>query len=396
VQNRKRPDTRFFIGRGKVEQLKRIVSKYTAQKDKITVIVDGSLKPIQYFNLVKTLGNVEIIDRVQLILEIFDKHAGSKEAKLQIELARLKHIVPIIKEWVRQRKLGELPGFLGAGKYKVESYYLLIKRRITHIERELKRIRSQREKLRKHRQELGLRTIAIVGYTSAGKTTLFNVLTGEAKKIGKELFTTLSPKVKSAFINGAKVLFLDTVGFIDYVPLEIIEAFFSTLEEIVDAEVLILVVDISEEHSEILRKMRGVIETFAKIGVSGKPMVIVANKIDLVRDFSEVVEKSRKVYNVLSTSYDGPLAITYVSALNRIGIDDLKSTLAMFIKAKTFSITATIPEDSLYKIKAPFILAKKKNGLCYCIFEVKDYELSSVINELKKCTAKILEVKRAQ
>ena len=394
MQIRKKSDPRFFIGCGKLKELRNVVYEHTSRGNRIAVIIDGSLKPVQYFNLVKTMGNVTIIDRVQLILEIFDKHAGSKEAKLQIELARLKHVIPIIKEWVRQRKIGELPGFLGAGKYKVESYYLLIKKRITHIERELKKIRSQREKLRKLRRELGLRTVAIIGYTSAGKTTLFNALTGEAKKTGEGLFTTLSPKVKSAFIDGAKILFLDTVGFIDYVPIEIIEAFYSTLEEIVDAEVLILVVDVSEEHSEIERKMRGVIETFTKIGVSGKPMIIVANKIDLVENLSEAVEKAKKVYEILSTSYDGPLAITYVSALNRIGINDLKSTLAAFIRTKTFSIIATIPEGSLYRIKIPFILAERKNGLCYCIFEAKDHEINSVISELKNCSAKILKIKR--
>jgi len=362
----------------------------------VAVIIDGSLKPIQYFNLFKALNNATIIDRVQLILEIFDKHAGSREAKLQIELARLKHIIPIIKEWIRQRKIGELPGFLGAGRYKVESYYSLIKRRITHIEREIKRIREQRNKLRKSREEIGLITVAIVGYTSAGKTTLFNALTGENKKTGRELFTTLSPKIKSAHINGMKVLVLDTVGFIDYVPIEIIEAFYSTLEEILEAKVLILIVDIAEEYREIIRKINGVLETFEKIGVSGKPLIIVANKIDLINNFEEAERRTKIIYDKIAKSYDGPIITVYASALKQTGIIEVKKAIEKFIKPKTVLICMTLSEDKLRKIKTPFMLLEKKNGLYLCELVTRNYELKNILYELKNLGAKILKVKEIE
>lgn len=387
-QNRRKPDSRFFIGKGKIEELKETLNNIGNGKERALVIIDRSLKPIQFFNLYKIL-NTNVIDRVQLILEIFDQHAGSKEAKLQIELAKLKHVKPIIKEWIRQSKIRELPGFLGAGKYKVDAYYLMLKKRITRIERELRRLRDLREKLRITRRNYGFKTVAIIGYTSAGKTSLFNILTRENKEIGEEPFTTLSPKIKAAEINGIKILFLDTVGFIDYVPIEIIEAFYSTLEEIIEASILLLVIDVSEDLSEISRKIRGVFTTLSKIGVVGKPLLVAANKIDLIKDREILIRKIDFIRSKILELYDNLIGIIPTSIIENKGVREIKNTVKKLITQREKVIYAQIPKDAIKLLKVPFIIINEANGMFNCKIIVNDHIVKKTIKYLEGIGAKI-------
>jgi GTP-binding protein HflX len=170
VEQTRRPDARFQIGRGKAEELAELVEELNAER----VIFDNELKPIQSYNLAKVVG-VEIIDRFQLILEIFSKRASTNEAHLQIRLARLRHQLPRAQEMVRLTRMGERPGYLGLGTHGVDVYYDDIKRQIHSIRQELKRIRAQRSLHRLRRTESGFPLVSLAGYTSAGKTTLFNV-----------------------------------------------------------------------------------------------------------------------------------------------------------------------------------------------------------------------------
>lgn len=192
------------------------------------------------------------------------------------------------------------------------------------------------------------------------------------------------------------MLILDTVGFIDYVPIEIIEAFYSTLEEILEAKVLILIVDIAEECKEIIRKINGVLETFEKIGVTGKPLIIVANKIDLINNFEEVKKRTKIIYDKIVKSYDGPIVMVYTSALKQIGITEVKKAIAKFIRPKTVLICTALSEDGIRKIKTPFTLLERKNGLYICELVARNYELKNILYELKNLGAKILEVKEIE
>ena len=193
------------------------------------------MKTVQLYNLAKLTG-IEVIDRFQLILEIFTRRASTSEAKLQIQLAQLQYELPHAKEKVRLKKLSEQQGFLGLGRYEVDNAYNTIHRQISHIRNKLKGIQKERRLHRARRRELGFPLISLAGYTNAGKSTLFNTLAEEAVPVDYGLFTTLSTTTRDIDLLGKKVLLTDTVGFIDRLPITLIEAFHSTLEETIFSE----------------------------------------------------------------------------------------------------------------------------------------------------------------
>jgi GTP-binding protein HflX len=285
IKQIRRVDSSYQIGKGKAKELAALVRDVTAEK----ILFDNNLKPIQAYNIAKLTG-VEAIDRFQLILEIFIKRASTKEAKLQVQLARLRYQLPKARESVRLARMGEQPGFLGLGKYEIDVYRESIKRQIVHLRKELQTIRKRRRLQRSQRLNYGFSLISLAGYAFAGKTTLFNTLTEEAKPTDQGLFTTLSTTTRVAVFRKRKVLITDTVGFIDRLPLTLIEAFHSTLEETVLSNVIILVVDISESVNEIRRKLSCCIDTLNDIGAFGIPIVTVLNKIDVFQD-KEIGEK---------------------------------------------------------------------------------------------------------
>ncbi len=296
------------------------------------IIVYDELRPREYFRIVRE-ARIETIDRTLLILEIFAMHAGSREAKLQIELARLKHQLPLIKEAIRLAKLRELPGFLGPGGYAIDAYYRYMVSRIARIRRELEKLRRRRELERAKRRSIGLPHVAIVGYASVGKTTLFNRLTREGKATGSEYFTTLSPKVKAIDFNGSRIAFVDTVGFISRIPVEIIEAFHSTLEEAATADLLLYVIDVSEEEGVMIEKLGEGIDILRRIGVVDKPVVIAANKIDLLNNEEELSHRLSLIEGLASSIYPGLRGVIAVSAISGKGLEELLWRLATLLKS---------------------------------------------------------------
>jgi GTP-binding protein HflX len=315
MEQTRRSDARYQIGAGKVEELAELVKEKGAEK----ILFDNPLKSIQSYNLAKATG-VEAIDRFQLILEIFTKRATTTEAQLQIQLATMRYELAHAKEKVRLTKKGEQPGFMGLGAYEADVYSDAIKRQIQTIQKKLVRIREKRLLHRERREELGFCALSLAGYTSAGKTSLFNALTTETLRVGnKMLFTTLSTTTRLVEFFGREFLLTDTVGFIDRLPLRLIEAFQSTLEETIYSDVIILVVDFSEPLEDIEKKNSVCLDTINRIGASGIPLITALNKIDLLSE----TEKTRKL-EALRDKIRNPVLI---SALLGTNLDALKKEI---------------------------------------------------------------------
>lgn len=291
-----------------------MVTKHNAEK----IIFDNDLTPVQAYNLAKATG-VEAIDRFQLILEIFVRNASTSEANLQIQLAKLRYELSRAKERVRLARKEEQPGFMGLGKYEVNLYYETVRRRTRVIQEKLKKIREKRYLHRTRRIELGFTSISLAGYTNAGKSSLFNILAKERVPVDPGLFTTLSTTTRLMLLSKRKMLLTDTVGFINRLPLKLIQAFRSTLEETVFSELILLVVDVSESDEEIERKLLSCHETIRTIGALEVPIVTALNKIDLLQD-TELEHKTEVLKNIAPN----PISI---SALNSTNIDLLKQEI---------------------------------------------------------------------
>ena len=265
------PDPAYNIGKGKAEELAKLVKASKAER----VIFSNQLTPSQAFKLL-TLAGVEVIDRFQLILEIFAMRAGSPEAKLQVEYARLSYELPRVRERVRALLSVEQPGFRGGGEYEANVYYDMIKRRMTHLRRKLASVAKAREQRKKLRRRRGFKLVALAGYTNAGKSTLLNTLTSANAEVDDMLFTTLTPRTRAAKAS-RKILLTDTVGFIDGLPPWMVEAFKATLEEIYLADLVVLILDVAEPVNEMLRKLRASREILKEYPVK---VIMAINKID--------------------------------------------------------------------------------------------------------------------
>lgn len=331
LRNNYRPDRNYFLNLRLLNEVKNLL--YTLNTNK--TIVDSLyiyevLHPRQVVNLIKEL-KIEVRDKILMVLEIFADHAGSKEAKLQIEMAEITYQLPIVKEWIRKAKLGELPGFMGPGEYATETYYNHMKRRLTKIRKDLNELRARRRKERELRTSKGFPHIAISGYANAGKTTLFNSLTKLSKPTGPEMFTTISPKAALALIGCSEVVFVDTVGFIKDLPPEVIEAFYATLEEISFSDLAVLVLDSSEPSNVIESKLRTSLDILSKIGYFGKPLIVALNKVDLSDDLEEI---ENMVRDYMSSNYLWSWRLVKVSALKGAGLNELKKTLCELLSPK--------------------------------------------------------------
>jgi GTP-binding protein HflX len=278
---------KYGIGEGKLAELKEFVAKIRPE----VIIYDEVLKPTQNYNLASTL-KINILDRESLILEIFEKRSSSHESHLQIKLAHLRYEMSRAKEKVRLAKMGEQPGFMGIGMYEVDTYYNDIQNRMKSVKSKLEKTGKQRALHREARRRVGLKTISLAGYTSAGKTTLFNLLTGEDKEESPQLFTTLSTTTRKIHIEKTPVLISDTVGFISKLPAYMIEAFKSTLEELRFADAVIVVVDIADTVPELKKKFHSCIRTLADLDVESEKVIFAFNKSDLASP-EEILQKTK-------------------------------------------------------------------------------------------------------
>ena len=284
IQQRNLPDVNFYVGSGKLDEIKEFIDGSDEAID--LIIVNGELKPSQWFALEKRLS-VDVYDRIRLILAIFEEHAERKEARLQVKLAQLHYERPFVRELIHRARSGEHPGLMAGGEYQVDDYYEMIKKQMKKIRSDLKKIRNDREVHRKTRYKSGFYLVSLVGYTNAGKSSLLNLLSGEDVKVEGRLFSTLSTTTRRILQRTkgktVPILLTDTVGFIENLPSWIIDAFHSTLEEIEVADVVVLIVDGSEEKELVEKKLQVSLDELLELGVTAS-IVIAVNKIDLIDD----------------------------------------------------------------------------------------------------------------
>jgi GTP-binding protein HflX len=317
------------------------------------ILFDNDLTPVQAYNLAKVTG-VMAIDRFQLILEIFSRRASTYEAELQIQLASLRYELSRAKERVKLARMEEQPGFMGLGKYEVDLYFEAVKRQITSVKEKLEKKREERQLHRVRRAELGFSSISLAGYTNAGKSSLFNLLTEETVPVDDALFTTLSTTTRAVQFSKRKVLLTDTVGFIDRLPLKLVKAFHSTLEETILADVIILVVDLSEPDEEVERKLSCSLDTIQQIGATGIPVVTAFNKIDLL----EKDELQRKT-ECLKEQAPNPVQISVVHGTN---IALLKQQIIGYLESFVeVSFSVKINDESMSLVSQLFELAHVQN-----------------------------------
>jgi GTP-binding protein HflX len=372
-----RPRSRFHIGSGKAEELAEMAKNLGAER----IIFGNELKVIQVYNLAKAVG-VEVIDRLQLILEIFQKRASTEEANLQIELARWRYELAHAREKVRLARLGEQPGFHGLGKYEVDVYHESVKRQVHNIEEKLQSIRKTRELHRNGRRKLGFQSASLAGYTNSGKSTLFNALAKENVPVDTKLFTTLSTTTRAVNVYGEKILLTDTVGFIDNLPLTLVEAFYSTLEETILSDLILLIVDVSEPQEEIDRKISCCFDTIREIGASGVPIITVLNKIDLIS--AETLNKVMENLKVHLPEF------VPISALHGTNLDLLIKEMNRYLVRHIYSsFTLPITEKSLSFLSWVFDHAEVQNvryekGFVHVFFGASPQIADKIRNDVEK------------
>ena len=293
IQERQKPDPALFVGRGKAETLARTFDEAGADDGVDLVIIDDELTSGQLRNLESVLGR-RVVDRTQLILDIFASRARTREGKLQVELAQLRYLLPrLAGSGGELTRLGAGIGTRGPGETKLETDRRRIRQRIGRLARDLDAVRRRRVRLRDRRRKRATPTVALIGYTNAGKSSLFNLLTGGDAESSNALFVTLDPLVRPLRLPDRRtVLMSDTVGFIDRLPHTLVAAFRATLEDVVDADLLLHVVDVSHPNRDA--RMAAVAGVLDEVGAVERPMRVVFNKSDLVEP--RLVERLRATH----------------------------------------------------------------------------------------------------
>lgn len=346
IARRKQVTPTFFIGKGKVHEIAEDVREAGAN----VVLFNNELSPSQQRNLEEAMG-VKTIDRTQLILDIFARRARSNEGKLQVELAQLEYLLPRLSGlWVHFSRLGGGVGTRGPGETQLEVDRRKVRERISVLKRKLKDVSKKRKLRSMQREKFSMIRAALVGYTNSGKSTLFNALAGSSVKAKDQLFSTLDPTVRKLILpNNQVVLISDTVGFLNELPHDLIESFKATLEEVMDADVLFHVIDMStdmlEEHE------RSVMSVLEEIGAGDKPVITVLNKMDKVGP-----ERRERIKKDMS----GTLVI---SALKKEGLEQLEDALVGLIQAEMEDIELLLPhkyQDIVRYVRSKGIVRKEE------------------------------------
>ncbi len=312
VQIRARPDPRTYVGKGKLEELKAVYGASGAE----SLLIDDELEPSQQRRL-EDLLQARVVDRTQLILDIFAQHARSAEGKLQVELAQLEYNLPRMRGmWQHLERLGGGVGTRGPGESQLETDRRLARGRVSQLKGRLRELRKQRDTRRKARRRSETPTIALAGYTNVGKSTLLNALTGADAAVDDRLFETLDPTTRWFDYNGRRYLVTDTVGFIRRLPHQLVEGFAATLEETLVADLVLHVADASVAERLLEDQLRAVNAVLDDIGASELPVELVLNKIDAV----DSLHRRR-----LSNRFPEALQI---SARTGEGLDDLRARMA--------------------------------------------------------------------
>ena len=326
------PNPRYFVGSGKAEELK----EHRAALDADLILVNHALSPVQERNLEK-LTECRVVDRTGLILDIFAQRARSHEGKLQVELAQLKHMsTRLVRGWTHlERQRGGAIGLRGPGETQLEIDRRLLGERVKQLQRRLDKVETQRNQARRARERSSLPVVALVGYTNAGKSTLFNTLTGAGVYAADQLFATLDPTLRR--IDGlacGPIVLADTVGFIRDLPHDLVAAFRSTLAEAREADLLLHVIDASDpERDSRVADVAGVLE---EIGAGALPQLLVFNKIDRVDGAEPGVD---------DVDRDGPVRVR-VSARDGLGLDGLREAIAAALSIDRVRITLEVPASA--------------------------------------------------
>jgi GTP-binding protein HflX len=334
IQRREHPDPDTYFGKGKLEELKRALK----DNDANLIAVDDELVPRQERNLEEATG-VPVIDRTAIILDIFAGHAHSAEGKLQVELAQLEYNLARMRGlWTHLERLGAGRGVggigtRGPGESQIETDRRLARDRISALKRRLERTKATRRTMRAERERAHLPTLALAGYTNAGKSTLLNAITGAEAPVAHRLFHTLDPMTRAFEINGRTYLITDTVGFIRKLPHQLVESFAATLQETIDADLILHVVDASSPEDERVAMMVAVDDTLHEIGADERPRLLVMNKVDLLDD-----EERREL------SFRHPEAVQ-VSAITGEGFDDLAEAIEARFLATLRTMDLLVPYE---------------------------------------------------
>jgi GTPase len=350
VQHRDRPDRRTYVGKGKLDELKAAYKEAGAE----ALLVDDELDPTQLRALENAL-DARVVDRTQLILDIFAQHAVTAEGKLQVELAQLEYNLPRMRGmWKHLERLGGGTGAMGAGvgtrgpgESQLESDRRMARRRITVLKRRLENVERQRQTRRKQRSRSQTPVVSLAGYTNVGKSTLLNALTGADVSIEDRLFETLDPTTRAFEEDGRRYLVTDTVGFIRRLPTQLVEGFAATLEETLVADVILHVLDASAPDDRLTEQKRAVEAVLHEIGADDIPVELVLNKIDAVDPL-----RQRRLENAY------PAAVQ-VSARTGAGLDALKHRIAERFADRFEPVQLLVPYDAgdvlseLYAIGTP-------------------------------------------
>jgi GTP-binding protein HflX len=330
VQRRDQVDPALFVGRGKVA----VMRERREELRYDLVICNEDLSPRQQRNLEKEL-KIRVVDRTELILDIFAQHARTREGRLQVESAQLHHLLPrLIGAYDYHRQVGGIGTRGGPGEQQIEVERRRIRRRLRALDEELEHVRSQREQLRTARRRSELSTVAIVGYTNAGKSTLMNALTGAGVAAEDRLFATLDPTVRRLELpSGREVLVTDTVGFIQKLPTDLVAAFRATLEEVTYADVVLRVVDASAPAA--LEQAATVDQVLEELDAGWKPTVVALNKVDLLGPAG-----LRRVVAAFGQRYP---TVVPISALQSSGLDQLKQAIDEASEGEMVALKLLVP-----------------------------------------------------